>query len=330
MNKLSSNKRISYLDGWRGLAIFFVLVDHFVHLSFINLGRFGVDIFFVLSGMLMSKILFVNRIPLLKFYKRRISRVFPTFFVYLSSIYLVCYIFGLSKEYENYFYTLFLLRSYIPVTPDLWNTGIPVGHIWSLNVEEHCYVILSLIALMGIFRKFEFIPLLLMGGAVVLLQYIYVTYPGWETPNYQIKTEIVASHLLLSAGYYLIKKYFEQFVYSWMPIVTFLLSLYCYTDYAHEYASWFFSPFLLAFTVNHLDKIPPVIKRFLETKNLQLLGLWSYSIYLWQQPFYFYFVKYDQPMFITRLMLFAVVISVGFLSYSIFEDPVRKYLNNNW
>ena len=330
MNILQSNKRINYLDGWRGLAISLVLIDHFLHVPFINLGRFGVDIFFVLSGMLMSKILFVNRMPLLKFYKRRISRVFPVFFIFLSSFYLASYLFDLSKEYENYLYALFFLRSYIPVTPDLWNTGIPVGHIWSLNVEEHCYIILSLITLIGFFRKFEFIPLLLMGIAVVFLQYVYVTYPGWETLNYQIKTEIVASHLLLSSGYYLIKKYFEKFIYSWMPVVTFFLSLYCYSDYAHEYASWFFSPFLLAFTVNHLDKIPAVIKRFLENKNLRLLGLWSYSIYLWQQPFYFYLVKYEQTMIITRLLILAVVLLVGFLSFYYLENPVRKYLNNNW
>ncbi len=330
MSNLLPDNRTGYLDGWRGLAILFVLFDHFLQIPFINIGRFGVDIFFVLSGMLMSKILFINRMPILKFYKRRISRVFPTFFIFISGFYLASYLFNLSDESENYLYTLFFLRSYLPVTPDLWNTGIPVGHMWSLNVQEHCYILLGFITLIGFFRKFEFIPLLLMGGAVVFLQYLYVTYPGWETPNYQIKTEIVASHLLISSGYFLIKKHFERFVLPWMPLLTFILGLFCYSKYAHEYAAWFFSPFLLAFTVNHLNQIPKTVKSFLENKNLQLLGLWSYSIYIWQQPFYFYLVKYEPAMIITRISLIAFVIALGFLFYYYFENPVRKYLNNNW
>jgi len=128
--------RISYLDGWRGLAISFVLIAHFLPKTGIDLGRMGVDIFFVLSGLLMSKILFVKRVPLTTFYKRRISRIFPVFLIYLSIISLSSYIMELSSEHENYFYSLFFLRHYLPATPTMWNTGIPIGHLWSVSVQD--------------------------------------------------------------------------------------------------------------------------------------------------------------------------------------------------
>jgi peptidoglycan/LPS O-acetylase OafA/YrhL len=104
----SELKRIDYLDGWRGLAILLVLVAHFLQLKWMDLGTMGVDVFFVLSGMLMANILFVKKVSLTIFYKRRISRVFPVFIIFyqasaweagfflcLTSIRIICIIFYL-------------------------------------------------------------------------------------------------------------------------------------------------------------------------------------------------------------------------------------------
>jgi len=173
----SELSRISYLDGWRGLAISFVLIAHFLPKTGIDFGRMGVDIFFVLSGLLMSKILFIKRVPLAIFYKRRISRIFPVFFVYISIISLSSYMMELSNEHENYFYSLFFLRTYLPETPAIWNTGVPIGHLWSLSVEEHCYVILSAITLFGLFKGKEFLVLLNLGVLAIVLHYAYIKYP---------------------------------------------------------------------------------------------------------------------------------------------------------
>ena len=74
------SERIGYLDGWRGFAILCVLEAHFVGFfeSFrFDFGRFGIDVFFSLSGMLMAGILFEQRMPLGLFYRRRISRILP-------------------------------------------------------------------------------------------------------------------------------------------------------------------------------------------------------------------------------------------------------------
>ena len=79
--------RVDYLDGWRGMAIALVLQGHFFPLSGFESGYLGVDIFFCLSGLLMSRILFVQRVPLATFYKRRISRIFPVFLLFVVLVY---------------------------------------------------------------------------------------------------------------------------------------------------------------------------------------------------------------------------------------------------
>src|SRR5579872_1267137 len=83
---MSSSKRIDYLDGWRGLAILVVLVAHFGHLESTNLGLFGVELFFVLSGLLMARILYEQRMPIGEFYRRRIARIFPLFYLFVFTI----------------------------------------------------------------------------------------------------------------------------------------------------------------------------------------------------------------------------------------------------
>lgn len=323
--------RVDYLDGWRGLAILFVLISHFIPLiSGINLGRLGVDIFFVLSGLLMSNILFVRRVPLNIFYKRRISRIFPVFFIFVSTMYLSSYIFVLSNEHENYLYTLFFLRSYLPETPDILHTGVAIAHLWSLNVEEHCYMVLSVVATISFWRKKEFIPLLFLGCMAIAMKFIYMFTPQLTSANYDLRTEVVASHLIISSGYFLIKHYFTDYVRPWMPIVTFFLAVACYLDTAPWYSSWLISPFLLAFTVNHLDQLPEVYKRLLSYKPLRLLGVLSYSIYLWQQPFHYLGVKGGESFPFSGLAFLFLAIVVGALSFYKIENPIRRYLNDKW
>ena len=77
-----TNKRVAVWDGWRGIAISMVLCGHFYDIKWLWEDRMGVDIFFVLSGMLMSIILFDKRQSLKDFYIRRLSRIYPALLVF--------------------------------------------------------------------------------------------------------------------------------------------------------------------------------------------------------------------------------------------------------
>lgn len=291
----------------------------------------GVDVFFVLSGMLMANILFIKKVPLPTFYKRRISRILPVFFIFITIISLCSYLFALSGEHNNYLYNLFFLRAYYPVLPDLWDTGIPIGHLWSLNVEEHAYILLSIITLVPFFAKREYLLLLFFGVGAIALQYLYNIFPSVASENYHLKTEIAASFLMISAGYFLIKNKFESIIPSWAPILSLALAFLCYSNYSpHWTAKWLLSPFLLAFTVNHLNLTPSLFKSILSFIPLRLVGIWSFSIYLWQQPFYYYGTRLGDAFYLAGPILFIVSIFVGAFSFYFIENPVRRYLNNKW
>ena len=138
--------RIDYLDGWRGLAISLVLCAHFLPESrLVDSGQLGVNVFFSLSGFLMSNILFVKRTPIPTFYRHRISRICPVFFLFVASIYFAGWCFGRSNSWVEIISTATFLRTYFPVPPTIWRSDLPIGHLW-LNAEEHCYVILSVVA----------------------------------------------------------------------------------------------------------------------------------------------------------------------------------------
>ena len=324
-------ERIDYLDGWRGIAILFVLIDHFFIFSkFADVGRMGVDIFFVLSGLLMSRILYIKRTPLGTFYRRRISRVFPVFFIYVSLMCAISLFFGLTEEHENYLYTLTFLRGYFPVGVDMVNTGLPIEHIWSLNVEEHAYVILSIITLFAFLKRREYIALFMVGFGSIFAFYFIATKTDIPFPAFERQTHVLLGHLMVSAGYFLIRDRFAHLVQSWMPVVAFILAALCYTDWAHWTFRWALTPFFLAFAVNHLDKVPEFVKSFLRFAPIRLFGIWSYSIYLWQSPFYNYLVRHELAFEYANVLGFIGATVVGVFSFYIIENPIRRYLNNNW
>jgi peptidoglycan/LPS O-acetylase OafA/YrhL len=133
----SELKRIDYLDGWRGLAIFLVLQGHFLAIQGWHSGRMGVDVFFCLSGLLMSRILFTRRVPLTTFYKRRISRIIPAFLLYLFITFAIAAVIGKAAPLREVVPTVLFLRSYLPADFHMFSSPYPIGHLWSLNVEEH-------------------------------------------------------------------------------------------------------------------------------------------------------------------------------------------------
>lgn len=120
------------------------------------------------------------------------------------------------------------------------------------------------------------------------------------------------------------------FVRPWMPLVTFAAAVMCYERDAHWAASWALSPFLLAFSVNHLDAIPRSIKRLLSNSLLRLLGVCSYSIYLWQQPFYHLAVDSGGLFPSARIVFLAMACLTGLASFYMIENPIRRCLNNRW
>lgn len=272
----------------------------------------------------MGKILFVKRTPLPLFYQRRASRIIPAFILFV----VVIYSFGYLSHHQfgalDVFATLTFLRTYLPLGTDIWQSTLPIGHIWSLNIEEHGYVLMSLITLIATFRTRAWLPLFLIGcgGIVMQLVYIYNLLPA--PSNFDIRTECALTHLMLSAAYCQRAHTLKHKITAWMPFTAFFVAVFCYTPLFPWWSRLLIAPFLLAFVVNHLSETWGFVRSFFSNPVLRLLGIWSYSIYLWQQPFYQY-----KSLFPLGVAL-CLAVAAGLVSFYAIENPARAYLNRRW
>lgn len=328
----SELKRIDYLDGWRGLAIVLVLQGHFFAIQGWHSGRMGVDVFFCLSGLLMSRILFQRRVPLTTFYKRRISRIIPAFFLYLLIVFGVAALIGKAAPAREVVPTLLFLRSYLPADLHMFASPYPIGHLWSLNVEEHSYIFLSLLTLLPFLRGREGGALIACAFVTIAIHLSYFEFPAIAPPiEYWVRSEVAATNLLLSAGYALLRDRTAPHVRPWMPVAAFAVATALYVG---SVVPWMMTmtvaPFFLAFTVNHLAEAPEWVRTGLSFSPLRLLGIGSFSIYLWQQPFY----QYKKDLFANlpfhAALGLGAAVAIGFLSFYAYENRVRAWLNRVW
>jgi peptidoglycan/LPS O-acetylase OafA/YrhL len=321
-----TNGHVGVFDGWRGIAISLVLISHFFNVKAFYIGSMGVNLFFSLSGLLMARILFVKRTSLTTFYQRRLSRVFPVFALFVCSVYAWS-LYKNKPETENFFATITFLRSYFGDT-HIWKTGLPIGHLWSLNVEEHAYVILSLLTLFIRNVKFAGIALLSIGVTSIGVDLYYTlnaVYLSEKFVSLSRQTEANLAFIMLAGGYAINKPSLHKNL-SWLPIVTIALGVGCYSDIAHWAAKDSVAPFLFAFSIVHLPDSHKYFQTILCWSPLRLIGLWSFSIYIWQQPLYAYAASCDYQLNISLLCLLATFI-VALVSFYAIENPIRVKIN---
>lgn len=150
---IAAIQHIPELDGIRGIAILLVLFYH-LHVPLFDIGWCGVDLFFVLSGFLITSILLnTKRSPsyLSSFYARRMLRIFPLYFSFLFTYFCVlipvAHHFGRAADFTaaGQFWYWFYLQNW-------WNGAghdiLWLSHLWSLAVEEQFYLVWPLVVLL--------------------------------------------------------------------------------------------------------------------------------------------------------------------------------------
>jgi peptidoglycan/LPS O-acetylase OafA/YrhL len=313
--------RIRYLDGWRGLSILLVLVGHFPLRGQGWVGSLGVELFFVLSGRLMADILFVERFPLPEFYKRRISRIFPAMAVFILVTWFAARGTELGFRFSAAATGLTFVINYAMA---LTHGVAAIENLWSLCIEEHAYVLLGLFAWIARRRALSPMPALLLVAAasmadalvssLLLKQDYFSVY--WRTDAH------LASIFLSVAAYLALR---NRPVPAWTPIVAFAAGV---TMMAVGPDALRFSAGTACFAlaVNTLDRAPRPLLSALSWRGVTTAGVWSYSIYLWQQPFFRLGLDGRLPM----VAALALGCAFGVASYFIVEQPARRWLNSNW
>jgi peptidoglycan/LPS O-acetylase OafA/YrhL len=323
--------RISSLDGWRGLAVILVLWGHFFPADHINLGTFGVELFFVLSGRLMAQILFLNEFPLPKFFFRRATRILPALIGFVG-------IYWFASSFLGEPYSLSPLWAIAAVTFTFnylvlftQSTGW-FDHIWSLCVEEHAYFLLG--GLVILFGRSVRMAIWVIGSLSLLMMLNGVVSSALLNQSYEMvyhRSDVHIASIFISVAVFLTLR--NQMSAAWLnrlalplflaAVVSGVLLSVSSIDYAVTYTA---GTTCLAVAVALVDVASKPIATAFSNPVLTRFGLWSYSIYLWQQPFY----KLDEmfPGYTVCLLLAAILCGIG--SYYLIEKPSRRWLNAIW
>jgi len=322
----AARQHLDYLDGWRGLAIVCLLVGHFFPVPGINFGAVGVNLFFVLSGLLMAQLLFVAKTPIPMFYRRRLARILPAFVVMLPVVTAWWSWSGHPVAWREVAAAAFFVNNYTAHGPG----DMPLGHIWSLSVEEHSYVLLSLVALAT--RATKARPHAWIGLFSALFAACAVAYwwrftgPALEFGRW-LHTEVSAYGIFVSAWLMLLLRNRRLPAIGW-PVFAAMLA-------AGVALHWWSVPAplrlvagvgLFALAVNLLRAAPAALQRVLSVRPLRQLGIWSFSIYLWQQPFYIAMHQGQLPAWLAL----GIAIAAGGASFYCIEQPARAWLNRRW
>jgi len=316
-----------HLDGWRGLAIGFLLLGHFYPVPGINFGTVGVNFFFVLSGWLMARLLFEQEVPIPTFYRRRISRIVPAQLTFVTAVVVWFALGGRSIDWTEVAAAALFVNNYVQAT--MQDATMPFGHIWSLCVEEHSYIILSLVAVAARRRwlrpKYAVAALAAMSALIGILY--WTRFSGRElTFVMGPRSEVAAYGIFLSAALMI---HFRERGMPQLPVLV-CPALLCLGLALHWWS--FANPVRtvlgvgsFALAINLLPASAPALKAALSIRPLRQLGIWSFSIYVWQQPFY---RAIDDGMPRWLALMWALV--AGVASYYLVEGPARRYLNRVW
>lgn len=334
---MPSMQRLSILDGWRGTAIILVLLGHFISIPFFNAGRLGVELFFVLSGRLMGELLFIRREKLSRFYWRRLSRIAPALYSYIAILAGLSLFAGLHFEITDK--TLFAASTftynYLFQLPDYGNANF--DHLWSLCIEEHSYMVLSLVALLLAYVQnnrnssvYSHLPwLVCIALAIACMAHgIWLTLTtGGGYYDVYWRTDTRAGAILLGCAFHCLMQGRPQY-FAWINARTLVLllvmamslSLYPVSDCI----KYTLGTTLLALCMSNIEKLPDLARQFLASRLMVYAGMASFSLYLYQQPFFFAAAAHEHA----SLPMLAAAIASGLLSYHLIEKPARKTLND--
>lgn len=285
------------LDGLRALSVLIVMLSH-SGLQHIVPGVFGVTVFFFISGFLITTLLVreyreEGKIALSAFYMRRMLRLYPPLLVFILVCGLVAVWRGRPVDTLGLAGALFYFANYIAIF-QMEALSVFGGHLWSLAVEEHFYMVfpLLLITLLRRPRLLIGVPLALCAVALAVRIFVTLRFPEIATDYTGMATEARMDAVLAGALVALLWSgpsgpEFVARVTRWPfvagAIVLIVASLAIRNDLFRT---------TLRFTIQEIALVPLVLAatvsarygwltRIMELKPLAWIGQRSYALYLW-------------------------------------------------
>jgi peptidoglycan/LPS O-acetylase OafA/YrhL len=336
----------SDIDGLRAVAVLAVVLHH-LSAPLVPGGYVGVDVFFVISGFLITQIIGremdQGAFTFAGFYERRIRRIFPALFVVLIVTLISGYIFLLPSDYRatlraaigtvffvsNVVFWRDTAAGYFAATDATLN---PLLHTWSLAVEEQFYLLFPLLLLfcMRYLRRHTNVILFVctlvsLAGAILFVNsksvavFFLSPFRGWEL--------LVGAILALNALPLFASRVVREFVVT-AGLSAILCAGFLYSSETTFPGFTALAPVLGAAAIIHAGSSGvTTVGLLLRNRFAVGIGLISYSLYLWHWPL-IVFTKYAsglEPLSWQSLVaVFCVSLIVASISYRFIEQPFRR------
>lgn len=346
--KLTIFNNVPTLDGWRAVAVISVVLYHWLSLTLpieshashlVSRGRFGVDIFFAISGFLICGRLLQDlrndrSVHLKYFYTKRAFRILPPILVYLSALAVLMFLGWTRTQEWEFTSTLLFVRNYFPLFHD-FALGRYTAQFWSLAVEEHFYLVWPF-ALLLLGRRMRTAAWVTVSLALAVFVWrVCDNAGGWFIPfgiDTDAKTDTRFDSLLwgcLAAFAYVWlhenKIHWERYRNAWkmvLPVVL-VITYFQWAPGASLYRAALFPLLILSTAL-----VPEThLGHFLGLPVVRWIGRLSYSIYIWQQLFLFPTLAEGSPLQHLQQFPFNFlgIIAAATGSYYLVERPMVRY-----
>ncbi|WP_298775748.1 acyltransferase family protein [uncultured Shewanella sp.] len=332
------------IDGLRAIAVLPVILFH-AGFQLFSGGFVGVDVFFVISGYLITSIILAElnqgHFSLVTFYERRARRILPALFFVI----LVCTPFAwawfMPMDLQDFAQSVVAVSTFSSnilfwLESDYFDTAAelkPLLHTWSLAVEEQYYILFPLFLMWTWRLGLKWILACLV--LIFMMSLLLAQWGAYHAPN-------AAFYLLPTRGWELILGVFAAFFfyhYHTINITQYIqnilsllgLALVIYAIFAFDETVPFPSLYTLVPTLGTLLIIlfaqpGTLVHAFLSLRVFVWIGLISYSAYLWHQPLFAFakYLSFTEPPFILMLGLCIASILLAYLSWRFVEMPFRN------
>lgn len=350
------NRYMAGLDGFRALAVFAVIIYH-LNSNWAPGGLIGVGIFFVLSGYLITDILVAQwedkgKFDLKNFWLRRARRLLPAMILMLfvvviwALLFQSIHLYSLRGDvpaallYISNWWLVFHEVSYF----DSFGPASPLGHLWSLAVEEQFYLLWPLVLMLGLHfirGKAKLAGTLLGLAGISALAMAFIYEPGNDPSRVYYGTDTRMFSLLIGAALAVVwpsrklKRNVSakgRFRLDLVGVVSLLLIGFA-IKYANDYDPFLYrGGFLLisvvtAIAIAVLAHPASRLSIVIGCKPLRWLGIRSYGLYLWHYPIIVFTtsgVSNGEGHVLRSIMQVIVSIIIAELSWRYIEDPIRQ------
>ena len=331
--------RIPSLDGFRAISILLVLLAH-SRLSkgfpsryneLVRHGDVGVTIFFVISGFLITYLLFnedriYGRINLKHFFIRRAFRILPVFTLYTTFIFCWNYFEDLQLKNVDYLHAITFTTNFSK------SRNWFLGHFWSLSVEEQFYLFWPIFIFM--FKKHIKAALFFLISYSFVARIIGYKYPSFA--NFSLAPFFSYSDSILIGAWggilfsknkiQLYAKIFRNLFYQLISVLLIVLFVYLsghgkLAPVSLPFGNTIISVSILFLLLAYTSPSEGLIFQILNCKTLVHIGILSYSIYIWQQ---FFFIGVFDVFWRTFPYNLLTIYLVSLGSYYLFEKPFLK------